>query len=190
MKIMLATVAVSIGMLAGSATADLTGTDLDLELVQTGILGDIVGPSGGTHTYGTTDTFIPITSPMTTWDVTSPGGHPAYDNSLLLDFTNFEYALFAVPFGSTSTLDAWNIAEDVLVGSAAVFLPGDLSTDIALFSVESGGSFTISWDVQTVCDANPVNPAVIVAWNSIPAPGAVARLGLAGLFPSSRRRRR
>jgi hypothetical protein len=174
-------------LLSGTAMAGLTSTTLDLELVQSGFTGDIAGPSGGTHLYGTTDTFI--LSGDVSWDATSPAPHPDFENSMVLDFTNFQYASFAVLGPSMSTFDATGLAEQVEAGSVHVFLPADLSTDISISTVTGTDSFSAVWDVETVTLANPVNPSVVVAWNSVPAPGSIALLGLAGVIGRRRPRR-
>jgi len=177
-------------LLVGGAQADLIDTTMDLTLEQSGMAGELAGPTGGEHMYGYTSTFWLLSGP--TWDVVSPAGVSGYDNSMVLNFTNFQYASYAVLGPSTSTLDIEDIAEDVEAGSAAVFLPGDPNTDIKQFAVESGKSLSIGWDVQTVVNHNPVNPSVMVAWNSmpVPGPGALVLLGVAGVMPLVGGRRR
>jgi len=180
--------AIAVGLLAGSAAhADLIDSTMDLTLEQSGLAGELAGPTGGIHTYGGSDTFSLLTGP--TWDAVSPAGAAGYDNSILLDLTNFQYASYSVLGPSTSTLDIENLAEEVAADSAVVFLPSDPGVDIAQFGVTSGTSIQIGWDVQAVVDANPVNPSAIIAWNSVPAPGPVALLGLAALLPFTGRRR-
>ena len=179
--------AAAAAILTGAAQADLIGTSMDLQLVQSGFTGDMAGPTGGSYTYGTLGTFD--LDGLFTWDAVSPGLHPAFDNSILLDFTNFGYAAYIVLGPSTSTLDVTNIAEDVQMGSPAVFLLSDLNTNIAQSTSTFGNSFSIGWDVETVINDNPLAPSVVVGWNSIPAPGAMALLGLAGLTVTRRRRR-
>ncbi len=161
---------------------------MDLQLVQSGLAGNLAGPSGGLYIYGTLDTFD--IEEVFTWDAVSPGLHPAFDNSILLDFTNFAYAAYIALGPSISTLDVTNIAEDVAIGSPAVFLLSDLNTNIAQSMSTFGNSFSVGWDVETVINDNPLAPSVIVSWNSVPAPGAMALLGLAGLTVTRRRRRR
>ena len=95
---------------------------------------------------------------------------------------------FATPFPATSSLDVTNIAEPVAEGSVGVYLPTAPMTNIALTTSGSGSSLSAQWDVSTVVTGNPVAPMVIVAWNSVPAPGALALLGLAGLVGGRRRR--
>ncbi len=181
--------AAAAAILTGAAQADLAGTSMDLELVQSGFAGDMVGPTGGSYTYGTLDTFG--IDEVFTWDVLSPGWHPEFDNSMLLDFTNFGYGAYIALGPSISTLDVTNLAEDVEIGSPAVFLLSDLNTNIAQSTSTFGNSFSVGWDVGTVIDDNPVAPSVVVGWNSapVPAPGAMALLGLAGLSVIRRRRR-
>ena len=173
----------------GAAQADLMGTSMDMELVQSGFAGNMAGPTGGSYTYGTLDDFG--IDELFTWDVVSPGLHPAFDNSILLDFTNFGYAAYIALGPSISTLDVTNIAEDVEIASPAVFLLSDLNTNIAQSTSTLGNSFSVGWDVETVINGNPLAPSVIVGWNSapVPAPGAMALLGLAGLTVIRRRRR-
>ena len=181
--------AAAAAILTGAAQADLMGTSMDLELVQSGFAGNLAGPTGGSYTYGTLDTFG--IDELFTWDVVSPGLHPAFDNSILLDFTNFGYAAYIALGPSISTLDVTNIAEDVEIASPAVFLLSDLNTNIAQSTSTLGNSFSVGWDVETVINGNPLAPSVIVGWNSapVPAPGAMALLGLAGLTVIRRRRR-
>ena len=176
-------------ILTGAAQADLMGTTMDLQLAQSGFAGDIAGPTGGPYTYGTLGTFD--LDGVFAWDAVSPGLHPAFDNSILLDFTNFGYTAYIALGPSISTLDVTNIAEDVEIGSPAVFLLSDLNTNIAQNTSTLGNSFSVGWDVETVINDNPTAPSVIVGWNSppVPAPGALALLGLAGLTVTRRRRR-
>ena len=176
--------------ISGSAMADLIGTTMDLELNQSGFLGGMVGPTGGLHTYGTTETFTGSGAGSKTWDASSPGGYAGYDNSLLIDFTSFDLPAFYVLGPSTGTLDITNIAEDVSPGSVDVYLPTVPGVSIALSASGSGSSLTASWDAETVFVGNPVAPSVMVVWNSVPAPGPVALLALAGLTARGRRRRR
>ena len=182
--------AAAAAILTGAAQADLMGTSMDMELVQSGFAGNMAGPTGGSYTYGTLDAFG--IDELFTWDVVSPGLHPAFDNSILLDFSNFGYAAYIALGPSISTLDVTNIAEDVEIASAAVFLLSDLNTNIAQSTSTLGNSFSVGWDVETVINGNPLAPSVIVGWNSapVPAPGAMALLGLAGLTVIRRRRRR
>ena len=181
--------AAAAAILTGAAQADLMGTSMDMELVQSGFAGNMAGPTGGSYTYGTLDAFG--IDELFTWDVVSPGLHPAFDNSILLDFSNFGYAAYIALGPSISTLDVTNIAEDVEIASAAVFLLSDLNTNIAQSTSTLGNSFSVGWDVETVINGNPLAPSVIVGWNSapVPAPGAMALLGLAGLTVTRRRRR-
>ena len=173
-------------ILTGAAQADLMGTTMDLQLVQSGFAGDMAGPTGGSYTYGTLGTFD--LDGVFAWDAVSPAMHPAFDNSILLDFTNFGYAAYIALGPSISTLDVTNIAEDVQMGSPAVFLLSDLNTNIAQSTSTFGNSFSVGWDVETVINDNPLAPSVVVGWNSVPAPGAMALLGLAGLTTTRRRR--
>ncbi len=183
------TIVAAMCLLGTSAQADLTGTTLDLEITQSGFPGTMVGPTGGTHSWGYTETFTGSMAGNRSWDATSPTAHPVYDNAILFDFTDFDYAAFAVIAPSTTTLNITNIAEEV-DGTFGVYLPSDLGQDISLAgSGGSGNSLTLLWDVDTVVDVEPDFPMVVVAWNSVPTPGSLALLSLAGLTARSRRRR-
>jgi MYXO-CTERM domain-containing protein len=173
-------------LMTSPATADLIGTTMDLHLEQSGLVGQMAGPTSGVHTYGTT-TIIEL-APGVSWDASSPAALPGHDNSILLDFTNFQYASYITLGPSTSTLDITNIAEDVAVGSAGVYLLSDPATSIAQFADEVGNTIHIGWDVGAVIGDNPVNPRVIVAWDSVPAPGALGLFSLAGVLAGRRRR--
>jgi hypothetical protein len=182
--------AVTAAALSAAASADLSGTTMDLVIEQSGFAGGMVGPSGGTHTYGGLDEFF-VDQTTVGWSVSSPAAIDGYDNALLLDFTDFQYAAFHALGPSTSTLDITGIAEDVEADSAAVFLPSDLNSDIAQFASSTIDSINIGWDVETVTLDDPIHPSVIVAWNSVPVPGpgAAALLGVAGMTAGFRRRR-
>ncbi len=176
-------------ILTGAAQADLMGTAMDLQLVQSGFAGDLVGPTGGSYIYGALGRFA--LDETVSWDALSPAFHPSFDNSILLDFTNFSYSAYTVFGPSSSTLDITNLFEDVEIGSPAVFLLSDLNTNIAQISNTFGNGFSIAWDVETVLNDNPAAPSVVVGWNSepVPAPGAMALLGLVFLDTTRRRRR-
>ncbi|UCD76430.1 MAG: PEP-CTERM sorting domain-containing protein [Phycisphaerales bacterium] len=184
------TAAVAVAALSGSAMADLIGTTLDLELNQSGFVGNLVGPTGGLHTYGTIETFTGPGAGDKTWDAMSPAGYPGYDNSILIDFTNFQLPAFYALGPSTGTMDITNIAEEVAIGSVDAYLPTNPGVSVALSASAAGNSLSVSWDAETVYMGNPVVPSVVVVWNSIPAPGSLALLGLAGITASRRRRRR
>jgi hypothetical protein len=188
-RTLMAGAAVAVMAACSSAMAGLDGTTLDLELVQSGTIGALTGPSGGGHDYGTTSSY---TVSGVTWHATSPWSVPAFENALWLDFSDFGYSAFlALDPVVTSTFDVTNLAEDVLPGSVAVFLPGNLADSIAIIASDAGSSFTTSWDLGTVLADDPVTPGVVVAWNSmpVPAPGTLALLGAAGLITRRRRRR-
>lgn len=183
--------AAAIAVVGGAAQADLNGTTLDLEINHSGFLGNMVGPTGGTHTYGTTETFTGNGAGSRTWDATSPAPHPDYDNSILINYANFDLNAFYSLGPCTATLDITNIADEVAAATVDVFLATDLNTSIALSAGETIDSITTSWDAETVYDSNPSAPSVVVAWNSVtvPTPGTAVLLGLAGVTSIRRRRR-
>jgi hypothetical protein len=180
--------ALAAAAISASALADLTGTSMNLNLTTNGLAGTLAGPSGGSYTYGSSGTFNLLTAP-TSWDASSPAFHPLYDNSILLDFADFQYASYAVLGPASSTLNVTGLAEDAADGSIGVYLITDLFTNIAQTTSSSGDAFSVKWDVSTVA-TNPLGPAAIVAWNSVPvpAPGPLALVGAAAALTSRRRR--
>lgn len=200
MKISTMLVAVAAALVpAAAASAGLMNTDMDLALEQSGTLGGPVplgiGVTGGTHTYGETDTYgaTLVGFPYGTWTVESPGsipvfgpgGGPAPDWLIDIDFSDFTYANFT---GETSTLTVTGLDEAVDISSVAVFADG---TEITLLVAAVGSNgFSVRWNVDDVISGGPLEPGVVVAWNStVPAPGAAALLGLAGTMTTRRRRR-
>ena len=163
---------------AGFAFAgDLTGTDFELFINHTGPFGENVG---GTYTYGTFEEFFD--SFGFSWSANSPNGTSGFDNSVLIDFANFAYGDFA---GETATLDISGLDIDPQPGSLAVLNAN--GTDIGFNYTSGSGSLGANWSVDDVVNTG-VNQ-VVLAWdNVIPAPGALALLGLAGI--AARRRRR
>jgi MYXO-CTERM domain-containing protein len=163
------------------ARADLSGTSMTITITHTGPAGGIVGPAVINHTYGTPSLFTNMF--FGSFTVTHPLIMPAgFDNALLIDFSNFNYSGFA---GYTGTISAIGIDDAVAPGSVAILI-GGASMGSSLSSTSS--SIAGTWNTSDVLGVNAASPQVVVAWNSVPGPGALAVLGLAGL--TGRRRRR
>jgi len=163
---------------AGASFAgDLTGTDLELMIDHTGPFGE---PVGGTYTYGTFEEFFD--SFGFSWSANSPNGTAGFDNSILIDFANFAYGDFG---GETATVDMTGIDIDPQPGSFAVL--NSAGTNIGFNYTSGSGALGAQYLVDDVLSTG-VN-TVVLAWdNVIPAPGALALLGIAGV--AARRRRR
>ena len=119
--------------------------------------------------------------------VTSPAVAPGMQNALNLDFTAFSYQAFAGAFATVGTVKVLDIAEPFDLSSVRILINGVNMTLGPAAAV--GNGFQASWNTQDVLNANPVTPNVTVAWNSVPAPGALALLGIAGLVTRRRRAR-
>jgi hypothetical protein len=165
-------------VMSGAAFAgDLTGTDFELFINHTGPFGENVG---GTYTYGTFEEFFD--SFGFSWSANSPNGTGGFDNSVLIDFANFAYGDFA---GETATVDITGLDIDPQGGSFAVLNAN--GADIGFNYTSGSGALGAQYLVNSVIDTG-VN-TVVLAWdNVVPAPGALALLGIAGI--AGRRRRR
>jgi hypothetical protein len=169
-------------ILAGTASADLTGTTLNLSINHTGAPGALSAINNVTHTYGTTDTLT-----VPNWGsvvVSTPAPAPGAEHAMNVDFTLFGYSAFGF-FGSTGTIKLNNLAETADLSSVRLLANG---MDIATAVSAATGGFQVSWDSTTLLAINPTTPNVTVAWNTLPGPGALAMLGLAGLTPRHRRK--
>jgi MYXO-CTERM domain-containing protein len=168
-----------------SAMADLTGTNMNMSVTHAGAFSGLSAVNNVTYTYGAPSTFT-----VPNWGsllVTSPAPAPGLNNALKLDFTAFAYQSFGGPFATVGTVKLTNMAEPVDLTSVQLLVNG---VNIALGpAVAAPNGFQASWNTQDVLNGNPINPNVTVAWNSVPAPGALALLGLAGLTSRPRRRR-
>ena len=78
------------------------------------------------------------------------------------------------------------IAEGVDLSSVRVQVNG---SNVGFGAAGAAGGFQVSWTTASALSGNPVNPNVVVAWNSVPGPGSFALLGLAGLVGRRGRRR-
>jgi hypothetical protein len=170
---------------AGSAMADLAGTQMTMSVNHAGPFAGISGINNVTYTYASPSTFVApgwgnllVTSP----DAAAVG----MDNAMKLDFTAFSYTAFAGAFATTGTLKLTDIDEPFDLATVKVLVNG---TNIATGVANFGNGFQASWSTQAVLNGNPLTPNVVVAWDSlaVPAPGALALLGLAGLAPRRRR---
>ena len=168
-----------------SAMANLTGTNMTMSVTHAGPFSGISAITNVNYTYGSPSTF---TAPG--WGdllVTSPAPAPGLGNALKLDFTAFSYQAFGGNFATVGTVKLTNIAEPVNLASVQLLVNG---VNIALGPATAAtNGFQASWNTQDVLNGNPINPNVIVAWNSVPTPGALALLGVAGLTSHRRRRR-
>ncbi len=171
-------------ILTGAAKADLTGTVFTLDVNHNGAAGmvlDLTPPAP--VLYGTPQVYT--VPPLGTWTAVSGGtittpGATGFDNSLQLLFGTMAYTAFLNDPLGIAIVD--NLSENVLPGSVQVFVNGSFAGTGA----DTGDGFQASWSPAAVLGS--ADKSVLIVWNSVPAPGAVAFLGLAGL--TSRRRRR
>jgi len=173
-------------LITGAAHADLTGTDLSISLNHAGPFGALSAINNQTWNYGTPGMVM-----VPNWgmlSIVSPVAVASYDNAITFDLTAFAYGAFTGGFATTATLKLEGIDEPIDLSSVRAFVNGvHVGTGVA--SATNG--FKVDWNTQTVFDGNPIAPSVTVAWDSspVPAPGALALLGLAGAVASRRRRR-
>jgi MYXO-CTERM domain-containing protein len=171
-----------------SAMADLVGTDMTISVTHAGSFSGISALLNKNYTYGNTETettpgwgSIVITSPESALA-------PGLENVMKLNLTGFNYNAFAGPFATTGTVKITDIDLPFDLSSVQILVNG---SNIATAVAASGNGFQASWNTQTVLTGNPTAPSVVVAWNSatVPAPGALALLGFAGILSQRRRRR-
>jgi hypothetical protein len=170
------------------AHASLIGDSLNVTVTHTGVAGGLVGAANVTHTYaGLPSTF---THPMFgSFLIATPANAPGFDNAVLVDFSMFNYMGFS---NSTGTIVIAGIAEDVAPGSVAIFAGVvGAGVNIASGASDAGSMLTASWSSNSIFTPGAAPDAMVVAWDSapVPAPGALALLGMAGVVAGSRRRR-
>jgi hypothetical protein len=184
MKRIIATV-VAVLACSASAMADLNGTNTNLSVNHAGAFSAISAVNNQNYAFGNASGFV--APGWGTLNVTTPAAPVGFANALKLDFTPFGYAAF-LQFPTTGTFKLLNLAETPDLGSVTLLINGvSMGSGVG---AETGG-FHVSWSTTNVLAANPVTPSVTVAWNSVvPAPGAMALLGLAGMVGLRGRNRR
>lgn len=177
------------GAFATSADASLTGTSFTATFSHTGPGWMVAGNGIVNHTYGGIPSIY-ANQFYGTFLVASPAVAPGYDNAILVDFSSFTYQTF---LNQTGTISITGIDENVQAGSIAIFAGTVGSGTNIATNVSSGtDSFSASWSSTAIYTPPPLATpdAMVVAWNSVvPAPGALALLGVAGLVGARRRRR-
>ncbi|MEM7229104.1 MAG: MYXO-CTERM sorting domain-containing protein [Planctomycetota bacterium] len=168
---------------AGTAEATLTpGDQFDATVTHTGL---VPATHFGTHTWGGVDVLSdPLTRTMT---LSSLGSVPGFDNALSIDLTGMFYPSFFANEGATLLLTG--IDEPVDIASVRVLSAG---TDITGTTTSLDPSmFQVTWNTSDVIFNTTPAESVTVVWNSqaVPAPGALALIGLSGLAARRRRRR-
>jgi uncharacterized protein (TIGR03382 family) len=170
-------------LLAGQSHASLAvGSQFDVTVTHPGI---VPAAHSGTHTWGSVNVLSePFGRTMTLNSLTPVIG---YDNALNIDLTGMFYSSFFP--SSLATLNLTGIDETVDGSSIAVFSAGTDITGTALSL--SPDSLMVTWNTaDVILNTGPLENVTIV-WNSqqVPAPGAIALLGLSGLAATRRRRR-
>ncbi len=181
-------VALALGV-ASQADASLLGTSMNITITHTGISGGLVGPAFVPHTYGGAPSIF-NNQFFGSFLIASPTVAPGYDNAILVDFSLFNYSGFIG--GNMGTIAIASIDEDVAAGSVAIFAGASgMGPNIAVGATSNGSSLSASWSTDLIYTADATPDAMVVAWNSapVPAPGALALLGAAGLVGLRRRRK-
>ena len=173
---------------SASAMADLAGTDMTVSVTHAGSFNAISALLNQNYTYGDSSTFaVPNWGSLT---ITSPesASAPGFDHAMKLDFTAFSYSAFQGFFATNGTITLTDIDEPFELSSVQVLVNG---ANIASAVGNSGNGFQASWSTTAVFNANPASPSILVAWNSssVPGPGPLALLGVAGLVARRRPRR-
>lgn len=158
--------------LSAAVVAEPLGTNLDVTVSHTGPFGEV---QNFVHTYGGSNQVFD--SFGFSYLVVSAAQVAGYDNAISFDFTNFAYTDFA---GESGSINITGFAQNV---TSAAFLNGSFTTIPA--ATTNGTSISGNWAVDDVLAAGNV---LYVAWNKVPAPGATAVFGLAGLAGLRRRR--
>jgi len=190
--------AVCCGTIATPAWADAPD-DIQVDAVQ---FDDAYGPESpwdfiqGLHTFGTTDTFDSGYAPGFGYEVDVTSGSTGPDSYYML----FDWSAFDLPYGIGYdadllffTLNLYPVDErtgegtDIDSISITTSVGGPDMADISGLT-ETDGLVEFQANAQTVEDNGGL---IVVEWSTkaIPAPGALALLGMAG-FVGSRRRRR
>ena len=158
--------------LSAAVVAEPLGTNLNVTVSHTGPFGEV---QQFTHTYGGSNQVFD--SFGFNYLVMSAAQVAGFQNAISIDFTNFAYTDFA---GESGSITIGGFAVGV---QNAAFLNASFAQIPA--ATTNGSSISGSWQVNDVLAAGNT---LYVAWNKVPAPGATAVLGLAGLAGLRRRR--
>lgn len=167
-----------LGLMAGAALllAGAAHGDFDINILtnnpSTGYTEDldILG-----YEFGTTTDIGPGVAPFLFYITVSSQAGTGWDYEIVFDYTEYDVGFFTAQ--GTSQISITDLVDDFEVADAQASF-GNLSFD----------ANSISWDAS-VADILGANEIVTISWNAVPAPGALALLGVAGLIGASRRRR-
>ena len=194
--LIVATAAVITTITGSSAQAGLI-TTFDFNVSTTDTVATMT--HNGSHTMGTAQSAILPTevyfAPIPTLDLNStmPQG-TAINNVVAFDFSAMLGQYGGSLSGTTSSLMMQNIKNSagdpvsVQPGTVQVFSDASLTTAVTPNMIFEPGvnQFAVSWNNA---DLNPTNPTIFVTWNSVPTPGPLALLSVAGILAGGRRRR-
>ncbi len=156
--------------LCAAAVAEPLGTPLSMTVSHTGPFGET---QNFTHVYGSGSQQV-FDSFGFSYLVISAAQVAGWQNAIQFDFNAFAYTDFA---GETGTLSVSGFAVGVQNSSL-------LNGNFAAIGSTSG-AINGSWAVDDVIATGNI---MYLAWNKVPAPGATALFGLAGLAGLRRRR--
>lgn len=163
----------------------------------------------GQHDLGTFASYNVLGDPTTTVDFDSDISYPGFDHAIEIDLNGLQYGQGLY---TTANLSINGLGEDVDLNSVSVFidtllppiefdgfpnggglpgLPGG-PLEIGTAATAQFQGFSVGWNpLDVMILGDPQDHRVTVAWNSagaVPAPGALALLGLAGIVGTRKRR--
>ena len=147
---------------------DLTGTTMELIINHTGQFGR---PVGGEYEYGTSADYFDTFG--FSWNASSPAGFGGFQNSILVDMSNFAYTDFP---GETATVTIDDIDIEVAEGSVGLF---NGSGDQIGFNL-SGGGGSLSGQYSTDDILNDDGVTLFIAWDSGGGGGCVGDIDDSG----------
>jgi len=208
MKKLITGVALTTALLASETHGNLIGSSFDFTMDT-----NLSSPNftifrhAGMHQYGLQENFdsLPLTSGTNlTLNSNSTLLPPpllafaGFDNRVRFDLTDFLYATFNVSQTVTGIFALSGLAEQVDLASVSVFAG---SVNVGTNVTASGpNGFGVQWDKNDVLVglglSAPIplgdpQPTIILdlAWNSVPAPGALGMFGVWGVMTGLGRRR-
>lgn len=176
----------SVALVQAPVNAEPEDIGIDIAWID-GDTGGLYSGWAGTHTFGGAATTMPG-SVFSSFTVTANSGdstRPDWTYELELDFN--DAALIDV--GDGSTFDISLVIKDDATSTPIDGYQIKNGEGVVVDSVDLGSTAGTIFFQVVVADVNLADDdRIIVQWNQIPAPGALALLGVAGL--AARRRRR
>jgi hypothetical protein len=149
--------AATVCMFGSGASAQLTGTTMNINQSFTGVFATV---TNGPHVYGTTTIYPDPGFPTFTWQATSPASPQptGFANSIFCDYTLFALTDFS---GETTVLNITGIAVPVATNSARI-----INSAGAQIGTGTSGAGAISFTILIDQILAGPTPTMTVAWNS------------------------